>query len=280
MFESLPDWIATAAIPAGSVITFFWKGDDAISPEFNQWLSQKISGAKLTVPNISSIEPLGRVFDLVYGARYFGLGTLVRVSAISIAAFIVCAVALTGSVSTVLYYLYVFFYLPNLVSPLFLLLATNIVFDYLSITKSRFLIRKTSKIDANGRAAIVIISDLILTVLLIAIYAITVSVFIGALTNIDYGNRGFGRHTFEHEYDDFIDLAQTPFLMTASMTLILSMLYSLSLMLLKFLGLAGAAMNIVWWILPIRSLPIRSVGIIAGTLLFLFLEVYHALIRL
>ena len=90
MLENLPTWITAAAAPAGGVIAFFWKGDDALSSEFKQWLSQKIAGAKLTVLDISSIEPLGQVFSLIFGNKYFGPMTLLRVSAISIAAFIRC----------------------------------------------------------------------------------------------------------------------------------------------------------------------------------------------
>jgi hypothetical protein len=66
-FDFLPQWIIAAGAPALSVIAFFWKGDDALSQNFKQWLTEKILQVKLTVPEISSIEPLGKVFDLIFG---------------------------------------------------------------------------------------------------------------------------------------------------------------------------------------------------------------------
>jgi hypothetical protein len=87
--DFLPAWITRAGVPAISVTAFFWKGDEALSEEFPKWLSQKILGVNLTVPNISSLEPLSRVFDFIYGRRYFALTTFLRVAAISIVALIV-----------------------------------------------------------------------------------------------------------------------------------------------------------------------------------------------
>ena len=87
--QFLPVWITRAGIPALSVMGFFWKGDEALSDDFKKWLSQKIMGVKLTVPNIAGIEPLGRIFDFIYGRRYFALTTFLRVAAISIVALIV-----------------------------------------------------------------------------------------------------------------------------------------------------------------------------------------------
>jgi hypothetical protein len=49
--DFLPTWIKGSAIPASFVMGFFWKGDEALSEDFRKWLSQKILGLKLTVPD-------------------------------------------------------------------------------------------------------------------------------------------------------------------------------------------------------------------------------------
>jgi hypothetical protein len=59
-----------------------------LSEDFKEWLSKKMLGVTVRAPDISSIVPLGRVFKLVHGNRYFGFTTLLRVSAISIIAFV------------------------------------------------------------------------------------------------------------------------------------------------------------------------------------------------
>jgi hypothetical protein len=99
MIENLPDWIVTSAVPAGGVMVFFWKGDDALSGEFKQWLSQKILGVKLTVPDISSIEPFGRVLNIIYWDKYFSFTAFIRIIAIATATFVISisAFATAGS---------------------------------------------------------------------------------------------------------------------------------------------------------------------------------------
>jgi hypothetical protein len=66
------------------VMAFFWKGDEALSDDFKKWLSQKVMGIQLTVPDMASIEPLGRIFDSIYGRRYFTPTTFLRVAAVSL----------------------------------------------------------------------------------------------------------------------------------------------------------------------------------------------------
>ena len=282
MLGSLINWILTAAIPAGSVISFFWNGDGALSPEFKQWLSEKITGAKLTVPEISSIDTLGRVFSFVYGRQYFGLNTLLRVAAISILAFIVSTVAVFRSFQLA----YVISWLLSFGhGTFFLLLVINIIFDYLSITKSRLLIDRSARIASSSRAMSVILLDLILTAVLVAIYFAVTVIFAEIMRNINFGGGAFGhvggvefgRKVYRvDEYDYLLKLTHTPFFITISLTFVLTVLYSLAFLLLRLLGYVSNTFDLVKWILPVQTLPVRSIGIIAGILLFLFLEIYHA----
>jgi len=80
----------------------------------------------------------------------------------------------------------------------------------------------------------------------------------------------------------------TAFFLTTFMTLLLTTVYSVSLMLLIFFNFLGTTaymrwlvpenvLSIIRWILPIKTLPVRSIGIVAGAFLFLFLAVLHSL---
>ena len=93
--DILPSAIVAAALPSLALALFFWKGDDAISPEFKEWLGQKLSGVKISGRR-ADIEHLGRVFDLVYGSRYFTLSSFLRVAIVStiaaVIAFVVTAI--------------------------------------------------------------------------------------------------------------------------------------------------------------------------------------------
>ena len=163
-FDFLPQWILAAGAPALSVIAFFWKGDDALSQDFRKWLTQKILQVKLTVPDISSIEPLGKVFDFIYGRRYFALSTFLRVSAIStIALVVICFLFATDPRLTSVLWLAI------KAHPLISILACvmNIIFDYLSVTKSRFLIERIAKFRTKYNVVIFICADLITTFLVV-----------------------------------------------------------------------------------------------------------------
>jgi hypothetical protein len=271
MFENLPTWVTAGATPAGAVIAFFWKGDDALSSEFKQWLGQKISGARLTTPDIATIEPLGQVFSLVYGNALFSLATLLRVFAVSTCAFIVWCIAhgglgLRGGLAEIS------------LTVLLMLLVINIFFDFLSVTKSRLIIQRFAK-KGNGSGAFkVILSDTMLTTVILAIYWITVFVVTeifafrsfqsGAFGHV--GNYTFGRNAYiAEEHDLVFYMTQIPFLATMAITLILSVLYSCSLLLLELLGYLGQAANLGRWMLPVQTLPIRSIGIVSGVLAFI-----------
>ena len=131
---------------------------------------------------------------------------------------------------------------------LLVLLSINVVFSYLSVTKSRVLIQHTAKMASNSRAAVAILSDFVLTVIILAVYLLTVFVVteIFAYRSFESGAFGhvggvtFGRNAYiKGIHDTAFYMTQIPFFTTISMTFILSVLYSCSLLLLVLLGYAG-----------------------------------------
>jgi hypothetical protein len=78
------------------------------------------------------------------------------------------------------------------------------------------------------------------------------------------------------------------FFFSTFLTLLLTTVYSVSLVLLIFFNFLGTRtymrwlvpenlLSIIRWMLPVETLPVRSIGIVAGAFLFLFLAVFHAL---
>jgi hypothetical protein len=52
--------------------------------------------------------------------------------------------------------------------------------------------------------------------------------------------------------------------------------YSLALMWLRVLAVIKKAAGLIQWMLPVQTLPVQSIGMVAGALLFCFLEIFHA----
>src|SRR4051812_14346206 len=130
----LPSALLATALPAGAVMAFFWKGDDAVSSEFKDWLSAKLSGVH--APSLrAGIEPLGHVFDLIFGLEYFSFNSFFRVAAVSTITAGICFIATSLlSVATISFQGLDF-------KTLIALLIINIIFDYISITKARVIMR-------------------------------------------------------------------------------------------------------------------------------------------
>src|SRR5262245_8730770 len=263
--DFLPVWITRAGAPAVSVMIFFWKGDEALSEDFKKWLTQKILGLKLTVPNIASIEPLGKVFDFIYGPRYFGLTTFARVVAISIIALLVVLLPFLSRAKVEL----------NLsehqdhIKAIFLV-AMNLFFGYLSVTKSRLLIEEAKEFKHSAIRFFVV--DLFGTMGMLAAYRAVVDFAV-------FGKWGSVKTMLKGELVEtiFVSTPISAFYLTIYMSLLLSLLYLVSLMFLKFFGLIAKAVPLILWMLPVKTLPVRSIGIVAGAILFCFLEILHAL---
>ena len=257
--DFLPVWITRAGVPALSVMTFFWKGGEALSDDFKKWLSQKVLGVKLTVPDIAGIEPLGRIFDFIYGRRYFAPTTFLRVAAVSLVALVVASLIFAGgAVNQIAWNL-----AHSNATVLIQMLVTNIVFDYLSITKSRLLIKGITRLDIRGRDVLFVVCDLIATCFIVVIYTITAMLLFDTLDDRMEYTRAFG----------------LAFMLTTFMTVLLAILYSLSFLSLIVFGAIAKATRLMQWMLPVQTLPVRSIGIVAGAILFCFLEIFHGLAR-
>jgi len=78
------------------------------------------------------------------------------------------------------------------------------------------------------------------------------------------------------------------FVLTTFLTLFLTTMYSVSLMLLMFFNFLGKTAYLRWvvpenllsilrWVLPVKTLPVRSIGMVAGALVFVFVAAFRAL---
>jgi hypothetical protein len=279
-----------AGAPAGFVIAFFWKGDDALSQDFKKWLTQKILNLKLTVPDISSIEPLGKVYDFIFGRRYFALSTFLRVATISIVALLVPHFMMIGD--TILSFWDVVEAYPWDVVKAYpyvsiLAVTLNILFDYLSVTKSRFLIVWITRFHKKYAVMIFLFIDLILTTIIYVLYSsVTYPMFPKNFPEYVPGTENL-------EWDQLFHVSFAwsiwtfAFLVTTFLTFLLSTVYSVSLMLLMFFNFLGKTTYMRWlvpenivsflrWALPVDTLPVRSIGIVAGAFVFLFVAAVRA----
>lgn len=270
-FDFLPHWIVAAGAPALSVIAFFWTGDDALSQDFKKWLTQKILRVKLTVPDISSIEPLGKVFDFIFGRRYFALTTFLRTAGISIIAFAITLFSIAGDPISFLWGVAKEEPITSIVA-----LAINVVFDYISVTKSRILIATISKLHRKYAVIIFIFVDLILTTIIIFGYF-----------DLIHSQLEFDLNAMVYELWTFPYLPFVAFVLTTFLTLFLTTTYSVSLMLLMLFNFLGKTtymrwlvpeniLSIIRWVLPVDTLPVRSIGIVAGAFVFIFVAAFRA----
>jgi hypothetical protein len=90
LLKYLPPWIVAAAMPSVAIAGVLWKGDDALSAEAKEWLSNRITGADLRKIRMSATGLAGHVIDHVYGDRHFSLRCLATVTVLSfISSFVV-----------------------------------------------------------------------------------------------------------------------------------------------------------------------------------------------
>jgi len=235
---------------------------------------------KLTVPNRASIAPLGKVFDFIFGRRYFALTTFARVAAISIIALLVSfLVALSLGNWTIKDAVEALEQMEGS-DPAFLIssVVSNIVFDYLSVTKSRLLIEWIKRYSYSAIKFVII--DLAVTFFVIVPIFVAVGWFIEIFL--------FTPSWIYHLADatpTIVNVANSyqvvgrAFTITTFMSLLLTLLYLTSLASLKFFGLIAKAVPLIQWMLPVNTLPGRSIGIVAGAILFCFLELFFVVAR-
>jgi hypothetical protein len=213
------------------------------------------------------------VFDFIFGHRYFALSTFLRVAAISITALGVSIFAIEEEPISTLRQI--------LSEPAFYLVFTtlNVLFDYILVTKSRFLIATIAKSHKKYAVIIFIFADIILTIIIAFVY--------GAII---FG--GFDLAEFGPVLDTLILVMAIgtwvwAFALTTFLTVLLTTVYSISLILLMFVNFLGKTTYMRWlvpenivsllrWMLPVETLPVRSIGIVAGAFVFLFVAAVRA----
>jgi hypothetical protein len=260
----LPAWIMSAAMPASAVIAFFWKGDDALSPEFRKWLTDSIIKLDVSVRNAPLLEVLSQVMNKVYKANPRSFPSLLRVSTISLV-FVV----------SLLVYILVYNYInlegmPNFEAVIRMLsinnlpfLAFSIFMDYISAYKSIVIMHRVVNSSHWSKMASFMVIDFTLTVVIVLAYTAAGILSATFLPDFDKGSAG--------------PLLYLSFALTTFVNFLLTLVFSLSQKLLRLLfaqpsGADDAGHSRAWalivWSLPVQSLPVRSVGILSGSITF------------
>jgi hypothetical protein len=252
MFD-LSQIVSGALLPAAAVVTLFWKGDDALSGELKEVLSGKIKGTVSAAAEASSLKPLASIFDLLYGQSALALSTFARIAAVSTIAFLIVLAAFDLKDG----------HLPlSTASQYFtksgtLLILGNILFDVFSVTKARYIIGICLRHPKDYPLAVFFVLDIVGTIAVLFLYAFWIRL-------IDPTDP-------DDQWRFLWFLGAIPFiyaiLTTSFLTTILTTIYLLSLTSLRWAGLTKALAGLLW-ALPVKEKPVRSIGVVAGGLLF------------
>jgi hypothetical protein len=263
----LPHWVSGAIIPAIGVAAFFWKGDEALSDQFKQWLSERIQNLEISTPHITSIASLNRIFDRIYGPRYFGVDTFLRIGAItSLALF--SLILFVSLIDQPTLELFKGFFQPPVVAAVTILI--NLVFDIASVTKARMIINYIDSKKLPYPEILVLLIDVPATGLLLWAYFY---VFLYSLTSVDPSQSALGPILQ-------VLIGLYAFMTTTFLTTILIVIFCVSISFLRGASYIGSFRIVRWlvpnniilflrWILPVQTLPVRSIGVAAGALVFL-----------
>jgi hypothetical protein len=240
----LPAWLTAAAAPAGLVMAFFWKGDEAIGPDMKDWLSKKIAGQHSAQAQVFAIDPLGRVFDAAFGRKPNGLPSFLRVALISTLAFFAAAFAIA-----IAFHFRSIPWRSGDIAKTIELILINALFDYVSVTKALFIMRRIGR--GSGATVSFLLLDFFGTVLILLMYYTVVE------NLLERSNFGIS--------EMFVGPA---FFATTFLTFFLTLLYVVAI---RVLVSGSKLRSWISWALPVKTLPVRSIGIMAGSLLFLAL---------
>jgi hypothetical protein len=272
--------IVSAFATAGAVTAIFWKFEDTASPQLKarvtEWL--RFKGGTLQADTLG--RQLSAVLDGYFGLRLFSAKAMVR----SIYASLIAVVIMTciwsalrsneflALASDLANYLY----LIGAAAPL------NCIPDYLSYVKSRLIIRRMSHADSVLQLLLLATLDLLLT---LSIFCIGV---IALVVVLDIAIEGISK--LQSDLPEFLlrftDVARLKRMLTLGLeegaelpfgiyfyaSLLVSLwalLYSFSAVLMKFIlrWYPIVSPNIVS-ILDVDGHPIRSLGCVAGLLVF------------
>ena len=69
--ETLFGFAVAGVTFGGSILAFFWKGEEALSPALKQWLAQTLKSARVDAPSTEWPRIFGHVFDRIFGVDAF-----------------------------------------------------------------------------------------------------------------------------------------------------------------------------------------------------------------
>jgi hypothetical protein len=144
-----------------------------------------------------------------------------------------------------------------------LLFVLQSALDYISVIKARVIMRKIVQVDLKYKNLLFLCADAAATILLLTAYnhsfsALTLYFLTGYLSFLSF---------------IFLEFA---FYGTTFLIFFVTLMYVLALWSLSAVR-SVPVLSFVLWILPVRTLPIRSIGLMSGILLFLSLGLFGLL---
>jgi hypothetical protein len=259
----LSNSVIAAAVPSAGLIAFFWKGDEAISTEFKRWLGERISGIKLSAGRVG-IEPLGRVFDLIYGRPYFSLNTILRVTGVSTVAAVISFTVFVLLGQDAENHIRDIFGSQNGIAAFLVLLTLNGAFDYISVTKARIIMDKVVQSDLRYKSVVFLLADAIVTIGILEAYRYVAHDLL--VYFFPWKIRGMTA-IFSLLPLRYLFLIYA-FISTTFLMFFLTAMYLMSVWSLIAIC-AIPALSFILWVLPVRDLPIRSIGLMSGIIMFI-----------
>lgn len=163
LIQSPPGQLAAGGVLAGIVWKFFERVEnvlnDSTKTEIARWLRMKnVETGLLSEEESNWPHTFATVFDRVFGPKHLSWKCFWRSCVASY-----CALTISLLIAQAHYHRAAFVGFEETGLVLYLALITNVLPDYLSLLKSRFLIGLMSRWRDSGRRIVIVVSDLILT---------------------------------------------------------------------------------------------------------------------
>jgi hypothetical protein len=197
-----------------------------------------------------------------------GLPSFLRVALISTAALLIILFNLASIIPSehfeeVFYPLFQFDFIFALIALTFV----NVLFDYASVTKALFIMRKIVRFGGVKTISFLLL-DFLVTFLIVVLY-----MFATGLLHAVFVWSGKFLELSGAVLEGGVQLA---FFATTFLTFGLTLLYVLAVIVLRFThggkmvsSFGSKVRSGISWALPVKTLPVRSIGIVAGLLVFL-----------
>ncbi|WP_282609260.1 hypothetical protein [Pelagibius sp. Alg239-R121] len=267
--QSLYSFAAAGIAFGGVTLTFFWKGEEALSPALLKWLSKVLKGAQVTKPGAEWPQVFGRAFDRVYGAD------ALRVRFILLA-------SVTSLLAVAFFFATYLIKLPDFAQSLFsdpfqreavskqigvTTLFVNFVVDYLCLAYCREVVAQMQRAPRIGYLPVFLLKDL----------AMKVGLFVIA-TGAVYGSFASDGSFGGNLGDAFLAVPATlwgglqfeniscVYIYSSIISSFWLWAYLLSWFTFSIAVRAPAILRTLKWALPLDAHPLRSVGLVAAVL--------------